>query len=218
MPDVPHSDTESEVSGTEGDGSDEDDYDTHTDAGSVSGRSDFSLSHPILSEGGLMADKEFRSEVAQSLERAFAEGHSVDNAAVELKTLRMASNVPLVRVKEAVISGIVDQIPLVEDGGAVQRKGVTDTIARWGQLINKIGGIDPVETISLLQVSVDIQRCVSHPKLTCQFRDIVRLHHECRSLDRFWPLYTKWILWRKMTFEHGMYFRRLRDLTCSQAS
>lgn len=161
VPDVPQSDTESEVSGTEGDSSDEDDYDTHTDAGSVSGRSDLSLSHPILSEGGLMADKEFRSEVAQSLERAFAEGHSVDNAAVELKTLRMASNVPLVRVKEAVISGIVDKITLVEDGAA-QRKEVTGTIARWGQLINKIGGIDPVETISLLQVSVDIlTMCVS---------------------------------------------------------
>ncbi|RXW23845.1 hypothetical protein EST38_g1996 [Candolleomyces aberdarensis] len=161
VPDVPQSDTDSEVSVSDGDSSDDDDYDTHTDAGSVSARSDVSLSNPILSEGGLMADKEFRSEVAQSLERAFAEGHSVDNAAVELKTLRMASNVPLVRVKEAVISGIVEKIPLVEEGGLAQRKEVTGTIARWGQLINQIGGVDPVETISLLQ-----KHCATSPRMS----------------------------------------------------
>ncbi|KAF5315880.1 hypothetical protein D9611_004610 [Ephemerocybe angulata] len=146
--DVHHSDkdTESVVSEEQQlqDSSDEEDnYDDHTDAESV-----VSLSKDT--QGGLMADKEFRSEVNQSLERAFAEGHSVDNAAVELKTLRMASNVPLIRVKEAVVAAIVEKIPVLE-GAAEQRMEVNKTIARWGQLINRIGGVDPVETISLLQ-------------------------------------------------------------------
>ncbi|TEB31258.1 nucleotide-diphospho-sugar transferase [Coprinellus micaceus] len=122
------------------------DYDSHTDA-SVSGRSDLGAS---LSSG-LMADKEFRSEVRQSLERAFAEDHSVDNAAVELKTLRMASNVPLSRVREGVVSAIVEKIPVVEEA-AKQRVGRSRrTIGRWGELINRIGGVDAVETVTLLQ-------------------------------------------------------------------
>ena len=142
------------MSEVEQENSDDEGYDTRSEVGSVSARSDLSTAH--LADGGLMADKEFQSEVKQSLERAFAEGHSVDNAAVELKTLRMASNVPLVRVKESVISAIVEKIPLVEEGGVAQRKEVTGTIVRWGELINKIGGVDPVETISLLQVRMSL--------------------------------------------------------------
>ncbi|XP_006458207.1 hypothetical protein AGABI2DRAFT_64187 [Agaricus bisporus var. bisporus H97] len=97
------------------------------------------------------AEKEFQAEVKQSLDRAFAEGHSVDNAAVELKTLRMASNVSLTRVREAVISAIVERIPVVQSGAAQQRKDISSVIDRWGSLIDKIGGVNAIETICLLQ-------------------------------------------------------------------
>ncbi|KAJ6547467.1 translation initiation factor eif-2b [Mycena capillaripes] len=105
----------------------------------------------VMLPAGTMQEAEFRIEVAQSLERAFAEGHSVENAAVELKTLRMASNVPLLRVREAVISAIVEHIPIV-DQPLPQRTEISRVIGRWGQLINRIGGVDAVETISALQV------------------------------------------------------------------
>ena len=98
------------------------------------------------------ADSEFRSEVKQSLDRAFAEGHSVDNASVELKTLRMASNVPLRRVREAVVEAIVERIPIVEGDAAKQRAEITKMVARWGPLIDRIGGVDPVETVEVLAV------------------------------------------------------------------
>lgn len=98
------------------------------------------------------AAREFQAEVGASLARAFAEGHSVDNAAVELKTLRMASNVPLIRVREAVVAGVVELIPLVPDDPAKQRKEIARVVERWGQLINTIGGVDAVETVSVLQV------------------------------------------------------------------
>jgi len=123
-----------------------DDEDDFGDMDSLSGRSDLS-SH--LDLAGVHAEAEFQNEVKQSLERAFLEGHSVDNAAVELKTLRMASNVPLIRVKEAVIGAIVDKVPIVEEG---QREQIFAVIKRWGQLINQIGGVDPFETLSILQV------------------------------------------------------------------
>ena len=98
------------------------------------------------------AEKEFRTEVKQSLDRAFYEDHSVDNAAVELKTLRMASNVSLTRVREAVIAAIVERIPLVDSGVIQQRKEIISVIGRWGALIDRIGGVDAVETVCLLQV------------------------------------------------------------------
>lgn len=108
--------------------------------------------------GGLAAsadarlESEFKHEVELSLERAFAEGHSVDNAAVELKTLRMASNVPLIRVREAVVGAIVERIVIVDGGAAAQRKEITSIVGRWGGLIDQIGGVDAVETVSVLQV------------------------------------------------------------------
>jgi translation initiation factor eIF-2B subunit epsilon len=108
-----------------------------------------------------MADAEFRTEVQQSLERAFAEGHSVENASVELKTLRMASNVPLRRVKEAVVAAIVEKINVVEGDAGLQRKEIGAVIGRWGELIDRIGGVDPVETVSILQVNTHTLSCYS---------------------------------------------------------
>jgi len=119
-----------------------------------SASSSASISTPATSNKGISKEElEFKVEVTQSLERAFEEGHSVDNAAVELKTLRMASNVPLTRVREAVIAALVDRIRVVgpEEGPAKQKAEVDSVVERWGQLINKIGGVDGVETISILQ-------------------------------------------------------------------
>ncbi|KAI0281452.1 nucleotide-diphospho-sugar transferase [Russula aff. rugulosa BPL654] len=95
-------------------------------------------------------DHEFQTEVRLSLDRAFSEGHSLENASVELKTLRMAHNVPLRHVREAVVAGIVERIPLVE-GAVPQRAEIKKWVDRWGDLINLIGGIDGVETVSILQ-------------------------------------------------------------------
>jgi translation initiation factor eIF-2B subunit epsilon len=124
-------------------------------------------SHPLTTapklegrdDGGVessLAESEFRTEVQLSLQRAFSEGHAVENAAVELKTLRMASNVPLHLVREAVVAAIVEHIQIVEGQGALaaQRQEISRVVGRWGELINKIGGVDFVETIAILQVSM----------------------------------------------------------------
>lgn len=97
-------------------------------------------------------ESEFQLEVKYTLERAFTEGHSIENAAVELKTLRMASNVNLSLVREAVIAGILEHTPIVEDTAA-QRQAVATVVARWGALIDQIGGVNPSETLAYLQVS-----------------------------------------------------------------
>ena len=133
------------------------DVEDNADESLSSASSAASISTPATSSKGVNREElEFKVEVTQSLERAFEEGHSVDNAAVELKTLRMASNVPLMRVREAVIAALVGRIRVVspEEGPAKQRAEVENVVGRWGELINKIGGIDGVETISILQVPV----------------------------------------------------------------
>ncbi|PPQ75415.1 hypothetical protein CVT24_012981 [Panaeolus cyanescens] len=135
------------------DESSSDESDFH-DGASLSGLSEGSAALDLTDVSNLRADAEFKKEVTQSLERAFAEGHSVDNAAVELKTLRMASNVPLTRVKEAVIAAIVEKITLVEGDMASQRKEIGSVIGRWGELINRIGGVDPAHCASSPRMSL----------------------------------------------------------------
>ncbi|KAF8902045.1 nucleotide-diphospho-sugar transferase [Gymnopilus junonius] len=161
---------EDEDSSSEEETSTEDEDDFH-DRESLSELSDVSIHVPAIS--GMMADDEFRTEVTQSLERAFAEGHSVDNAAVELKTLRMASNVPLTRVKEAVVTAIVEKITLVDGDAATQRKEISSVIGRWGELINKIGGVDPVETVSILQA-----HCAASPRMPLFGQILAALYQE----------------------------------------
>ena len=133
----------------------ESDAEDNPDESLSSASSSASISTPATSSKGVIKEVlEFKVEVTQSLERAFEEGHSVDNAAVELKTLRMASNVPLTRVREAIIAALVDRIRVVspEEGPTKQKAEVEKVIERWGDLINKIGGIDGAETILILQV------------------------------------------------------------------
>ncbi|KAH7340806.1 nucleotide-diphospho-sugar transferase [Rhizoctonia solani] len=95
----------------------------------------------------LDAASDFQSECTQSLKRAFDEEHTVDNAAIELKTLRMASNVPLPQVREAVINYIIQKLS-DEDAG---RPEVKKVFTRWGALLKQIGGYDEAETLLQFQ-------------------------------------------------------------------
>ncbi|KDQ18101.1 hypothetical protein BOTBODRAFT_52900 [Botryobasidium botryosum FD-172 SS1] len=101
---------------------------------------------------------DFKSECTQSLERAFEEGHTVENAAIELKTLRMASNVELELVKDVLVSFLVKHIPIVENAGQ-QRTEVNKLIGRWGRLVSALGADDAVENLVLFQ-----RHCASAPK------------------------------------------------------
>lgn len=76
------------------------------------------------------SQNDFISECHQSLDRSFLEGHTVDNASIELKTLRMASNVPLDKVREVVIPFILKR--------CVDANGVAAIIERWGGLITSL--------------------------------------------------------------------------------
>ncbi|KAL8287047.1 hypothetical protein RQP46_004053 [Phenoliferia psychrophenolica] len=84
-----------------------------------------------LSTGGT-SKADFESECLQSLERSFAESHTVDNAAIELKTLRMASNVPLAQVRDVVVPFVLAR--------AADPAAVPALVIRWGGLIESLTG------------------------------------------------------------------------------
>lgn len=77
--------------------------------------------------------RDFVSECTQSLDRSFAEGHTVDNAAIELKTLRMASNVDLAEVRKIVVPYLLRR---AERNSAL----VPQLVERWGGLISSLTG------------------------------------------------------------------------------
>jgi len=147
-----------------------------------------------------IAEAEFRSEVIASLERAWAEGHAVDNAAVELKTLRMASNVPLRKVREAIVEFLLDKI---ETGEGELRDKVRKVVERWGVLIDAIGGVDAVETIEILQVrkAGQISYFISHVSYRRRAR---RKRDSYRCSDNFLGRFIKMILSKKTTCGSGI--------------
>ncbi len=75
---------------------------------------------------------EFRTEATASLERAFEENHTVDDAAIELKTLRMASNVPLKEVRKTVIGFILTKCE------PDQPKQMLAVLDKWCPLISVV--------------------------------------------------------------------------------
>lgn len=154
-------DSSSSSSSEEDDDDDDDDDHDGLEAGSSqddnasvhsSATSSAAAGPSLESKLNSIADAEFTSEVTASLERAWTENHTVENAAVELKTLRMASNVPLRRVREAVVRFLLEKIVGKEQSGFRER--IPRVVGRWGGLIDSIGGSDAVETIEILQVGV----------------------------------------------------------------
>ncbi|KZV79640.1 nucleotide-diphospho-sugar transferase [Exidia glandulosa HHB12029] len=104
----------------------------------------------LLGDGSSRA-VEFESEAQLSLERAYNEGHRIEDAAIELKTLRMSSNVEQRQVLNAVVGFIVDKIELVEGNVPQQKAVINKIVQRWGPLLNSLGAGDGEETVELLQ-------------------------------------------------------------------
>ncbi|KZT60474.1 nucleotide-diphospho-sugar transferase [Calocera cornea HHB12733] len=109
----------------------------------------------------------FRSECVSSLERALAEGHTVDDAAIELKTLRMASNVTMTEVRDVVIEFVVGLVK-GEPGSAAQKNNISPVVERWAGLITNLMASERVEMLLLLQVR--FKTCARLPNYLAAFK------------------------------------------------
>ena len=101
-------------------------------------------------------DIAFDRECISSLDRSFSEKHTVENAAIELKTLRMASNVPLKRVVGVVVPYLCNQVKFEEEASVRDvSTAVNELVERWGALVTsltsgQVGGM--VEVLLALQL------------------------------------------------------------------
>lgn len=106
---------------------------------------------------------EFRTEATASLERAFEENHTVDDAAIELKTLRMASNVPLKEVRKTVIGFILTKCE------PDQPKEMLKVLDKWCPLISIVAVDDQVEALATVQ-----NFCATHAKYSKIFIPLLK--------------------------------------------
>jgi translation initiation factor eIF-2B subunit epsilon len=107
-----------------------------TDGGASSDAAPAVRNVDLLADG---SEKAFVAEARSSLERAFSEGHTVDDAAIELKTLRMASNVPLSRVRRVVVRYLARRVPLPKGASARELyESATKVVQRWGGLVSSV--------------------------------------------------------------------------------
>ena len=134
----------------------EDELDSDSDLDSPDSPSGFgsvSLTLPDGTESQTYGEKvetenrlsEFRVEANASLERAFEENHAAENAAIELKTLRMASNVPPSEVRRVVIAFVLARCDVERP------KETADLLDKWGALFREVSHDDQVEAIAVMQ-------------------------------------------------------------------
>lgn len=165
-------------------GSDDEDLDGFSDDGR-SNHSSSAFSHISGTRGGItnltLEDEtdtqlekeavsarlaEFETEAKASLTRALEENHSIDNASLELKTLRMASNVSLRDVQKVVIETLLDRCKPSDP------KEVQLLVSRWGKLIAQVSQNDEMQAIVVMQ-----SYCAFHSTKTHLFVPLLKLFY-----------------------------------------
>jgi translation initiation factor eIF-2B subunit epsilon len=132
------------------------------------------------------AESTFQKESHDSLNRAWEEGHSVDNALVEYRLLIKGLNADLDFSRKQVVNFMLDKSDLTSGGGAPKILATaTSVFTRWGDLAlqlaphpSKAGQNEP------LKVVLDVQeRCVDEEELRPYFGIILRAMYEADIVD-----------------------------------
>ncbi|KAJ8325720.1 translation initiation factor eIF-2B epsilon subunit, GEF [Batrachochytrium dendrobatidis] len=94
-------------------------------------------------------DNDWENEVAMTLERAFSDDHTVDIAALELNTLKMAMDITFQNLRETVIPAILARIDLTRPVPSSK-----ETISRWGPLVGKFthSNADQLNVLHIISV------------------------------------------------------------------
>lgn len=83
----------------------------------------------------LRRQDEFGREAYQTLKRGVDEHLNVSDVALELSTLRMASNADPERIKVMALAFLLEQMRLVEGNQVEQKRAATEVVTRWGGLV-----------------------------------------------------------------------------------
>ncbi|KAJ8100477.1 nucleotide-diphospho-sugar transferase [Lipomyces tetrasporus] len=96
----------------------------------------------------------FLREAQASVERAIAENHDLDIAALELSTLRMAKNAQFHEVRAATITALIGRIShLINSNTLKARAAVESVLNRWGPLFRRqvFDQADQIDFLLLIQ-------------------------------------------------------------------
>ncbi|KAK4685960.1 translation initiation factor eIF-2B subunit epsilon, partial [Tremellales sp. Uapishka_1] len=117
----------------------------------------------------------FHVEAAASLARAFDEGHSVENALLELRTLVMGYNAGIDRAREEVVNFLMSKIS-VGPGAKQVLESATEIWERWGKLAEELGR-------DAAQTAIDVQSyCVANATHSPWFGIILRAMYDADIL------------------------------------
>ncbi|KAI8825610.1 nucleotide-diphospho-sugar transferase [Fimicolochytrium jonesii] len=91
---------------------------------------------------------DWKSEAHATLSRAFTESHSIDIAALELNTLKMAMNISFADLRSVVVPAILSQVDSKQMPGSAKK-----VLGRWGRLVNKFSfsGEDQAECLEIIE-------------------------------------------------------------------
>ena len=92
---------------------------------------------------------DWKREVQQTLARAISENHSIDIAALELNTLKMAMNITFQNLREVVLPSLLRQVDVAKGP-----QSVNAVFKQWAKLVSRFthGEEDQANVLSILQV------------------------------------------------------------------
>lgn len=113
--------------------------------------SEFESEASDLEEDEVNPAEDLDREVTQTLERAFKENHTVDIAALELNTLRMASNSSFHEMRKRIVPSVLRHMDVTAP--AKSGKTVKEVLDKWGPLIGRMvhDEEDQVDGLYILQ-------------------------------------------------------------------
>ncbi|KAI9102598.1 nucleotide-diphospho-sugar transferase [Phlyctochytrium arcticum] len=117
-------------------------------------------------------ENDWKREAEATLERAFAEGHSIDIAALELNTLKMAMDISFHDLLKITIPSILE---LIDTTNAP--KSISTTLQRWGRLILKFSH-NEADQVDCLHIIEDF--CVHNENFV---KHVAKVLHGMYDLD-----------------------------------
>ncbi|KAJ3056056.1 hypothetical protein HK097_008293 [Rhizophlyctis rosea] len=90
---------------------------------------------------------DWKREVQQTLARAISENHSIDIAALELNTLKMAMNITFQNLRETVLPALLQQVDVAKPAS------INAVFKQWAKLVSRFthGEEDQANVLSVLQ-------------------------------------------------------------------
>ncbi|KAJ3043558.1 hypothetical protein HDV00_004658 [Rhizophlyctis rosea] len=146
-----------------------------------------------MEEGG----DDWKREVQQTLDRAVSENHSIDIAALELNTLKMAMNITFADLREVVIPSLLGRVDCSKVGS------VGGVFKQWGKLVGRFthGEEDQGHVLGILQ-----EYCVEHEEHAKIFVHILKAVYEHDVVEE--DVLIRW--WQGLKGETGV-VGKLRD-------